>query len=312
MKTITKGEKISIACITGLILFLTIIFTPYTLSETQQAVVTRFGKVVRVSGAGLHFKIPFLEWTKTASINTDQMIVGYAEKLNKNKKKEDVTVENEAKMITGDFNIVMIDFFVEWKVTDIIKYLYTSEDPKAILKNVIQSCARSVIANQNVDDVLTTGKFVIQSQIKENVIAELEKYDLGIFVCNISIQDAEPPTEDVNNAFKSVETAKQGRETEINGAIGYKNEEVPKAQAEADKIVKAAEASKEARIKEASGSVEKFSKMYNEYSTNKEITKTRMYLESIEKVLPRAKILIDTGDGTTQKLLPLNDFVKSK
>ena len=138
--------------------------------------------------------------------------------------------------------------------------------------------------------------------------AELADYDIGLAVTEIRIQDAEPPTAEVIEAFREVETAKQDKETAINVANAYQNSEIPKAEAESDKVLKEAEYYRQDRINEAKKQVAMFNAMYGEYALNPQITKKRMYFEAIEKVLPGVKIYIDASDGTTQKLLPLESF----
>ena len=210
-------------------------------------------------------------------------------------------------MITNDYNFIDVDFFVEYKVSDPVKALYASEDPVLILKNMAQSCIRTVIGSYDVDSVLTTGKNEIQSNIKEMIMSKLEQQDIGIQLVNITIQDSEPPTAEIMEAFKKVETAKQGKETSINNANKYRNEKIPTAQAEADRIVKDAEAYKEERINEASGQVARFDSMYAEYIKNPTVTKQRMFYETMEEVLPDLKLIIDSSDGV-DKILPLEPF----
>ncbi len=127
-------------------------------------------------------------------------------------------VENEGIIITSDYNFIDVDFFVEYRILEPVKYLYNSEEPEDILKNISQSCIRTVIASYDVDEVLTTGKGEIQSKIKEMILKQMEEQDLGIQLVNITIQDSEPPTQEVMKAFKAVETAKQGKETALNNA----------------------------------------------------------------------------------------------
>ena len=206
-------------------------------------------------------------------------------------------------MITGDFNVVSVDFFMEWKVTDPQKYLFNSKDPAGILKNVAQAAARDVMGSKTVDEVLTTGKVAIQSEIKEMMVSRLEMYDIGIQVIEVKIQDAEPPTAEVIAAFKAVETAKQEKETTINVAKAYENSILPEAQAQADKILKEAEAFKEQRVNEAEGEAAKFTAMFNEFINSKEVTKKRMYLETIEDIFPDIEIYIDAGNGSMEKLM---------
>lgn len=158
-------------------------------------------------------------------------------------------------MITSDYNFIDVDFFVEYRISDPVAYLYGSREPEQILRNISQSCIRNVIGSYVVDDVLTTGKSEIQAKIKEMIMAQLEQQEIGLMLTNITMQDSEPPTTEVMEAFKKVETAKQGKETTLNNAEKYRSEKLPEAEAEADQIIKNAEAAKQTRINEAEGQV---------------------------------------------------------
>ncbi|BEP28251.1 FtsH protease activity modulator HflK [Helicovermis profundi] len=285
----------------------------YTVDETQQAVVTTLGKVTDVKSAGLHFKLPYpIQSVKKVAVNkTQKMQIGYASTNNSEKSSQVNDVVAESKMITGDFNIVKIDFFIEWKISDPVKYLYNSNKPIDTLRMIAQSSARSIVGSKGVDGVLTVDKPIIQNEIKDKMLKKLESYDLGIAVLDIKIQDSEPPTEKVKAAFKNVETAKQEKETRINEALEYKNKTIPAAESKADKLVRDAEAYKASRINEANGDVAKFNAMYTEYAKNKTLTKTRMYLETIEKVFPDMTIYIESSSGDVQKMLPLQSFISN-
>ena len=282
----------------------------YTVDEKQQAVVTTFGKVTDVTGAGIHFKLPFgIQKVQTVDVNVYQKIeIGYRSD-ERSVDGYDV-IEKESKMITGDYNIVNVDFFVEYKISDPVKYLYNSRNPEVILKNLIQSQIRAVVGSASVDSVLTDGKTDIQIRVKELATEALADYDIGLTLTDIKIQDSEPPTSSVIEAFKAVETAKQGAETAINQAKAYSNSKLPNARAEADKLIQNAEYLKQNRINDAVKQVARFAAMYDEYTKNPEITKLRMYYEMIEEALPGVKLFIDTTDGTTDKLLPLESFAQ--
>jgi membrane protease subunit HflK len=213
-------------------------------------------------------------------------------------------------MITRDFNFVNVDFFVEYKVSDPIKYLYASSDPVAILKNIAQSNIRSIVGSYDVDSVITSGKYEIQSKIKEEILKDLLKHDIGLMLVNITIQDSEPPTDEVMEAFKSVETAKQGKDTALNNANKYRNEKLPQAQAEVDKILQQAESTKAKRINEAEAEVARFNEMYEEYMKYPLITKERMFYEAMEDILPSLKVIIDSGSSGVNKLLPLEPLME--
>ena len=218
--------------------------------------------------------------------------------------------ENESTMITGDYNIVNVDFFVEYKISNPEKYLFASSDPELILRNLIQSQVRNVVGSSSVDSVLTDGKENIQMQVKQLVTEILADYDIGLTLVDVRIQDSEPPTAEVNEAFKAVETAKQEAETVVNDAKAYQNAQLPQAQAQADKLIQNAEYLKQKRINEAKEQVAMFTAMYTEYAKNPEITRSRMYYEAISTILPDVKLYINTSGGENmQMLLPLESLV---
>ncbi len=282
----------------------------FTVDDKQQAVITTFGKVTGVADAGVHFMLPFgIQQAHKVDVNVFQRIeLGY--RTSTQTPAGYVLVGNESMMITGDYNIVNVDFFVEYKISDPVKYLFASQQPELVLKNLVQSQVRNVIGSATVDSVLTTGKAEIQIRVKELIAAELEEYDIGLMLTDVKIQDAEPPTEEVIEAFKNVETAKQGAETAINEAKAYENAQLPQAQAEADKLLQNAEYIKQKRINEAVEQVALFEAMFSEYTLNPEITRTRMYYEAIRAVFPDTKIYINaTGGSGIEMILPLEDFV---
>lgn len=307
MPDFKKSKKYVPIIVIVIILALGVLTSFYTVNDKQQAVVTTFGKVTSVTDPGIHFKLPFgIQKADLVDVNVYRKIeIGYR---NEGSEDDMYVVENESKMISGDYNIVNCDFFAEYKISDPVKYLYNSEDPDEILKSLAQSHIRNVISSYTVDQILTTGKGEIQTKIKESIMKELDVYDLGLILTDIKLQDSEPPTEEVKKAFKDVETAKQERETAVNVATAYKNEQIPKAEAEADRLRAAAELSKQQRINEANADVALFNEMYAEYVQNPDITRKRMFYEMIEDVLPDAKVYIDSSNGGTQKLLPLENF----
>lgn len=274
----------------------------YTVNQSDYAVVTTFGKPNMVSEPGIHVKIPFVQQVYIVSKNIKGVAIGFDDNTME-------SVETESLMITLDYNFINADFYIEYQVTDPIKNLYRSQDPVVILENLAQSYIRDTVGLYKVDDVLTTGKYEIQAIIKEKLINRIDREDLGIQVVNVTIQDAEPPTVEVANAFKDVETAKQGKETAINNANKYKNEKIPNANAQIDQILKTAEANKQARINEAKGQVARFESLYEEYSKFPLITKKRMFYEAMEKIIPDMKVIIDSGTGV-QTMLPLESFTE--
>ena len=266
----------------------------YTINEQEQAVITTFGVSNAVTEPGLHFKIPFVQQVTKVNTTIQSLRIGYD--------KENGVVENESIMITSDFNFVDVDFYLEYRVSDPVKAVYASKQPESILRNVAQSCIRAAISNYDVDSVLTTGKGEIQSRIKEMITLELENYNIGLQLVNISIQDSEPPTTEVMEAFKAVETAKQGKETSINNANKYRNEKLPIAEADVDQILQKAQATKQERINEANSQVAMFNAKFEEYEKNPDITKKRMFYEAMEELMPNLRVIIDGTDSTATML----------
>ena len=284
----------------------------YTVDDKQQAVVTTFGQVTDVTEAGVHFKLPFgIQKAHKVNVNVYQKFeLGYTtspEGLGY------VTNSQESMMITGDYNIVNVDFFVEYKISDPVAYLFSSSNPEMILRNLIQSQVRNVVGSSTVDAVLTDGKENIQMQVKELVTEILNEYNIGLTLVDVKIQDAEPPTQNVIEAFKAVETAKQQAETVVNDAKAYQNAQLPQAQAQADKLIQNAEYLKQKRINEAIQQVAMFQAMYQEYFQNPEITRSRMYYEAISEILPGVKVYINTASGNSdvQMLLPLETIIST-
>ncbi len=306
MKKVARLAVIAVAALAVLIGVLTCF---YTVDDKQQAVVTTFGKVTDITDAGLHFKLPFgIQKVQKVDVNVYQKIeLGYNTQPGGNY----TTKANESTMITGDYNIVNVDFFVEYKISNPQQYLYSSNDPEQILRNLIQSQVRNVVGSTSVDAVLTDGKENVQMQVKDLVAQILAEYNIGLTLVDVRIQDSEPPTQEVIEAFKAVETAKQQAETVVNDAKAYQNAQLPDAQAKADKLLQNAEYLRQKRINEAHEQVAMFEAMYAEYARNPEITRSRMYYETISQILPGVKLYINTGDGNNvDMLLPLESLVK--
>ena len=313
-KKTPKLKKLGRSAVVILVLFL--VFTSamtcfYTVNDKQQAVVTTFGRVTDVVDAGVHFKLPFgIQQVHKVDVNVYQKIeLGYTTAGNDY---YGIPVDNESAMITGDYNIVNVDFFVEYKISNPQQYLFSSDEPELILKNLIQSQVRNVVGSSTVDSVLTSGKENIQMQVRSLVTEILADYNIGLTLVDVRIQDAEPPTQDVIEAFKAVETAKQQAEAVVNNAKAYQNAKIPEAQAEADKLIQNAEYLKHKRINEAHEQVAMFTAMFEEYAKNPQITRSRMYYETIQEILPGVKLYINTSGNSgddVQMLLPLESLV---
>jgi membrane protease subunit HflK len=268
----------------------------YTLNEDEDAVIATFGTPNVVEDSGLHFKIPFVQTLRKVDMSVRGMPIGYTPGDNQ-------TIENESLMITKDFNFVSVDFYIEWQVVDAVAYTYAAQDPELVLKTLAMSYIRDTIGSYNIDEVLTTGKAQIQSEIKTKLAERLEKEKIGVAIRSVAIQDAEPPTTAVSNAFKAVEDAKQQAEKTVNEANTYRNQQIPAAEAQANAVLESAEATKQARISEAQGQIARFTAMYEEYIKFPSVTKTRMYYEAMEELLPDLKVIIQDGSGTIVNVL---------
>ena len=274
----------------------------YNVSEQENAVVTMFGNVIRTDTAGLYFKIPVIQQVHMVDITTHGTGIGYSVGSGG----QNITNTFDGIMITKDFNLINIDFYLEYKVSDPVAYLYNSHQPEQILHNIALASIRSTVIDYTVDEAMTTGKSAIQADVKDKMVKELQNQNIGIQVVNITIQDAEPPTQEIILAFKEVETAKQSAETKINQARKYANEQLPAAEAEVDRIIQNAEAQKAVRVAEAQGQVALFNAMYDQYIQNPLITKQRMFYEALESIMPDLKVIIT--DGSTQTMLPVESF----
>lgn len=298
------GKKIAGIAAAVIVVLILLFNSTYEIKEQEQAVLITLGRASAVTEPGLHFKIPFIQQVRKVNTTIQGFSIGYNTDSN-------AVNEDESLMITSDFNFIDVDFYVEYRYSDPVKALYASKNPLEILRNISQSCIRTVIGSYSVDDVLTTGKNEIQAAIKEMILERLEEQDIGIQLVNITIQDSEPPTTEVMEAFKAVETAKQGKETALNNANKYRNEQIPSAQAKADGIIKDAEAQKTERINEATAQVARFNAMYEEYIKNPTVTKQRMFYEAMEEILPGLKVIIESPNGDVQTIYPIESFTGS-
>ena len=280
----------------GIFALVLVLTSMYTINEDQDAVLTTFGQPSVISDSGMHFKLPFgIQKVEKVDMSVRGMAIGYDANGN--------SIENESLMITKDFNFVSVDFYLEWQVTDAVAYLYAAQDPELMVKTLAMSFIRDTVGSYSVDEVLTTGKAQIQSEIKEKLMERLAAENIGVTIRSVAIQDAEPPTAEVANAFKAVEDAKQNAETVVNGATAYKNQKLPAAEAQVKSITEKATAEKAARIAEAQGQIARFNAMYAEYVKFPDVTMERMYYEAMEKLLPNITVIVQDENGTIVNVL---------
>ena len=217
------------------------------------------------------------------------------------------TVEKESLMLTGDENIVDAEMIVQYKIKDPVAYLFRIVEPELTVREAAEASLRTVVGRNKIDETLTTGKFTIQEETKNQLQSILDNYNSGIHVVAVQLQDVSPPKE-VIGAFKDVASAKEDKNRMINQAEGYRNDVIPKARGEGEAMIRDAEGFKESRIKRAEGDAAKFTTILKEYRKAKTITEKRLYLETMEKVLPNIEKIIvpDKNSGNMLNLLNLN------
>jgi len=300
------GRKIGLG-LGGVVVAVAGLSTFYTVQEHETAAILTFGKYTGEASAGLNWKLPYpiQKVIKVPANQTQRIHIGYREEKGKT-----IPVEEEALMITGDENIVSADAVVEWKISDVRQYLYNIDEPETFLRNAASSAIRSVIGSTPLDYAITEGKTEIQGKVKERLIDMQQRYETGIQVLDVKFQDIEPPEGEVQAAFKDVTNAREEKNTKMNVAAKYENDIIPKARGDAQAMLENAEGAKKTRVLNAQGDVAKFNAVYEEYVKNKGITEKRLVLETMEKVLPGAKVVITDGRGETVNYFPINEWLR--
>ncbi len=282
----------------------------YTINEPEVGLVKRFGKHVRTVGPGLHYHIPApVETAIPVDVKSVRKIeVGY-ETISPPPNPKYRSNKEEALMLTADNNIVHIEFAVQYKIQNAENYAFNVIDARTLLKEMAEAVMREEVAKTNFEDIITTSR----GEIAQNVHTGLQKlvntYDTGMMVENVKLQDANPP-QPVTAAFDDVNSAKENKENYINQGNAYANEVIPQAEGKAAHVINSAEAYKEEKVARAQGDVAKFKNVLTEYRMgSKEVTRTRLYIEAIEEVLPNTeKIILPKNEegNSVLKLLDLN------
>lgn len=281
----------------------------YTVDANEQAVVMRFGKYVRTEDPGLHFKLPF--GVETAS----HVAVGRVEKeefgfrtVRPGSRSEYSVADftRESLMLTGDLNQAEIEWSVQYKVKDARAFLLNVRDPQATLRALAQSSMRAVIGDRSISEILTEKKAAIDAECQRLLQEAMDRYESGIDVQRIILQSVLPP-DPVKAAFNAVNDAEQERETIKNEALKAYNQIIPAARGKADQVLANAEGYRVDRVNRAKGETERFSKVLAEYKKAPEVTRKRLFLETMAEVLPQVKQRI-VVDETMQGLLPLLDL----
>ena len=277
----------------------------YMVGPDEVGVVRTFGEYTRVAQSGLNYHFPYpIEQVNTPAVTEVKRIeIGFRTLRNGQYR----TVEKESLMLTGDENIVDAEMIVQYKIKDPEAYLFKIVEPELTVREAAEASLRTVVGRNKIDETLTTGKFQIQEGTKTQLQSILDKYESGIHVVAVQLQDVSPPKE-VIGAFKDVASAKEDKNRMVNQAEGYRNDIIPKARGEAEAMIRDAEGFRESRIKRSEGDAVKFTTILKEYRKAKSITQKRLYLETMERVLPGIEKIIvpDKDSGNMLNLLNLN------
>lgn len=294
----------------ALVLFFCVFTSVYTVQDGEIGIVRTFGKITEISQAGIHFKLPYpIQQADAININRANIIeIGISgNAVKKQKAAEDDELLKDSMLITGDENILLVNMLVEWKITDPKAYLINASEPDEILKNAIISTLRSVIGSSAVDSILGNGKIDAQIKTKENLEKLISKYNIGVQVLDVKIQEAQPPAQ-VKKYFDNVSDAMAQKDTLVSKAEEYKNQKLAAAESEAQKIVREAEAYSEERLNKAKAETQSFNSLYEQYRLSKSVTKTRLLIETLEEVLPNSNIYILDDRNGTVRYIPIEEL----
>ena len=276
----------------------------YIVAPDEVGVVKRFGAMVYSTGPGPHYHLPYPIETvmKPKVTQVRRAEVGFRT-VSQGQPARYQVVPQESLMLTGDENIVDIQFIVQYKIKDPPAYLFNVSDPAKTVRDASEASMRQVVGKSNIDEALTTGKFKLQQETQTLLQSVLDAYDAGIDVVTVQLQDVHPP-QAVIEAFKDVASAKEDKNKFINDAQGYRNDILPKAKGKAAEVVNQSLAYRESKINYAKGDASRFTQVLQEYLKAKEVTEKRLYLEAMEEVLKNSTKII-VGSGVGKQVLPL-------
>jgi membrane protease subunit HflK len=285
----------------------------YTVQPEERAVIKRFGSVSAIADPGLHFKLPF-------GVDTIQVVA--TERVLKQEfgfRTADATIGNrtrfaagsdpdESLMLTGDLNIIQVEWVVQYRISDPEKFLYGMREPTQTLRDLSESVMRRVVGNRIGSDVLTVGRVDIANTARDEIQAAMDRYDNGIRIITVELQDVVPPPR-VQPAFNEVNEARQELERMINEATRQANEAIPRAEGTAKRVVSEAEGYATERVNRALGEADRFNSVLTEYRVAPEVTRARLYLETLNQVLPKigSVVVVQEGQMSPLPLLSLRD-----
>ena len=286
----------------------------YTIQPAEQGVVLRFGAFVDTIGSGLHLRLPYpIEMVLRPNVEAEnQLHVGFLRE-NDDPQAPAIDISAESSMLTGDENVVDLNFDVFWKVSDAEKFLFAVKDVQNTIKAVAESAMREVVGNNKIETVQTDGRVIVQQDVQKLMQRVLDSYGAGVNITRVAVLKVDPPTQ-VIDAFRDVQAARADQEKRRNEAQKYQNTIVPQARGDAAKIVQDAEAFKQKAITEAQGEAQRFISILNQYRNTKQVTRERMYLETMQRVLGGTnKIVIENKSGVIQYLpLPAPELRRSQ
>jgi len=290
------------------VIVLTGLFTSfYTVPADSQAVVLQFGKPVKTSNPGLHFKLPYgIDKPLMVEVTRQlQQEFGFGTEGASNPWQftDSSEQELEKSMVTGDLNAALVEWVVQYRIEEPQQYLFAVREPDATLRDLTESVMREIVGDRTVDEVITVGRQEIENVATEKLQEATAAYAMGLRIIQVQLKDVNPPRR-VQASFNEVNEAQQERESAINRANGEYNKEVPRARGEADREISAADGYAAKRVNEAEGDVASFEALLTEYTAAPEITRRRLYLETMSEILPNlGKTVII--DEETKGLLPL-------
>jgi len=286
----------------------------YKVEPEEKAVIMRFGQFNRIADSGLNYHLPepFEEVIKEGVTRINRVEVGFRSTGTSHQRAQQDLPE-ESLMLTGDENIVDINFEVQWRISDIRKFIFNLRNPEDTVKSAAESAMREVIGRNLIASALAEGRLGIEQQTQVLLQHILDSYDVGVELVTVRMLKVDPPTE-VIDAFRDVQTARADKERAQNEAEAYRNDIIPRARGEAERIEQEAEGYKQQIVAGAQGDSSRFLAIYDKYKNAKEVTKRRMYLETMQEILDGMnKIILDKGGNSgAVPYLSLNELMKKK
>lgn len=303
--------KLIVAAVVVLILLFNSV---YQISPEQVGVILRFGKYKKTTNPGLHFKIPWIDALSKVPVQRQlKMEFGFRTTRPGIRTEYGVTPDTsrEAVMLTGDLNVVVVEWIVQYKIKDAYKYLFKIRDVDSTFHYMNEAVVRQIVGDNSVDEVITVGRARIALEAKEELQKLCDLYEIGIEVNQLIFQDVNPP-DPVKPSFNEVNESLQEKERKINEAYAEYNQEIPKARGEAEQAIRGAEGYATERVNNAMGDANRFVAIYKEYARAPLVTRRRLYLETLNEILPKIKkkMIFDEKLKNILPLLNLGDEVK--